>query len=78
MHTAEVTQPLASANQEVDAGNVVALYKTLGLVKKLSHSVGEQIKDIIKLEQGPQILLQWSGGPFTLEVEVEEEEMSTQ
>ena len=74
---AEVTKPLAAANEMVDAGNMVILHKTGGIVKTLSHSAEKQIRDIIKGERGPELVLQRSGGSFTFDVDVKSEE-STQ
>ena len=71
---ADVTKPLAAANEMVDSGNMVILHKTGGIVKKLSHSAEKQIRDIIKNEQGPELVLQRTGGSFTFDLDVKNEE----
>ena len=70
---ASVTKPLAAANEMVEAGNLVVLHKTGGIIKKMSHSAEKQIRDIIKAEKGPELVLQRHAGSFTFDVDVKSE-----
>ena len=75
---AEVTKPLAAANEMVESGNMIVLHRTGGIAKKLTHSDEEKIRDIIKAAEGPELVLQRAGGSFTFDVDVksDEEELS--
>ena len=70
---ASVTKPLAAANEMVESGNLVVLHKTGGIIKKMSHSAEKQIRDIIKAERGPELVLQRHGGSFAFDVDVKSE-----
>ena len=49
------------------------LHKTGGIIKKMSHSAEKQIRDIIKAERGPELVLQRHGGSFAFDVDVKSE-----
>ena len=59
---ADVTKPLAAATEAVDGGRTVILHRTGGIVKKLSHESEKKIQDIIKAEEGPEVILERRGG----------------
>ena len=40
----------------------------------MSHSAEKQIRDIIKAERGPELVLQRHGGSFTFDVDVKSED----
>ena len=54
---AEVTKPLAAVNEIVVSGSIVILHKTGGIVKKPIHAAEKAIRDIIKKEPGPEVVL---------------------
>ena len=70
---ADVTKPLASATEMADQGNLVVLHKTGGIVKKLDPETVKQIRDIIKKQPGPELILERRGGTFMLDVDVKSE-----
>ena len=70
---ADVTKPLAAATEAVDSGRTIILHKTGGIVKKLSHESEKKIRDIIKAEAGPEVILERRGGAFTFDIEVKSE-----
>ena len=59
---ADVTKPFAAATEAVDAGRTIILHRTGGIEKKLSHESEKKIRDIIKAETGPEVILERSGG----------------
>ena len=71
---ADVTKPLASATEMTDHGNLVVLHKTGGIVKKLSEKTVKEIRDVIKAEEGPELILERRGGAFVFDVDVKSEE----
>ena len=70
---AAVTKPLASAFEMTETGNLVILHRTGGIVKKLSRAAEQKIRDIVKGESGPEIILERKAGAFKFDVEFEEE-----
>ena len=66
---AAVTKPLASAFEMTESGNLVILHRTGGIVKKLSKAAEEKVRDIVKSEAGPEIVLERKAGAFKFEVE---------
>ena len=66
---AAVTKPLASAFEMTESGNLVILHRTGGIVKKLSKEAEEKVRDIVKSEAGPEIVLERKAGAFKFEVE---------
>ena len=74
---ADVTKPLAAASEAVDSGKTIVLHRTGGIVKKLSHESEKKIRDIIKSEEGQEVILERRGGGFTFDVDVKSEKSST-
>ena len=70
---ADVTKPLAAASEAVDAGRTIILHRTGGIVKKLSHESEKKIRDIIKAEEGPGVILERRGGGFKFDIDVKGE-----
>ena len=70
---AAVTKPLASAFEMTETGNLVILHKTGGIVKKLSRAAEQKVRDIVKGESGPEIILERKAGAFKFDVEIEDE-----
>ena len=75
---ADVTKPLAAATEAVDGGRTIILHRTGGIVKKLSHESEKKIRDIIKAEAGPEVILERRGGAFTFDIDVKSGESSNQ
>ena len=71
---ADVTKPLASATEMTEHRNLVILHKTGGIVKKLSEKAVKAIRDIIKAEAGPEVILERRGGAFAFDVDVKSED----
>ena len=71
---ADVTKPLAAATEAVDAGRTIVLHRTGGIVKKLSPESEKKIRDIIKAENGPEVILERRGGAFTFDIDVQSQE----
>ena len=71
---ADVTKPLAAANDMVESDNMIVLHKTGGIVKKSSHAAEKKIRDRIKAEQGPEVVLQRSAGSFTFDMDMKDQE----
>ena len=46
------------------------LHRTKRIVKKLSHESEKKIRDIIKAEAGPDVILERRGGAFTFDIDV--------
>ena len=69
---AAVTKPLASAFEMVENGNIMILHKTRGIVKKLSRAAEEKVRDIVKSEAGPEIVLERKAGAFKFNIEVKD------
>ena len=69
---AAVTKPLASAFEMIENGNIVILHRTGGIVKKLSKSAEEKVRDIVKAEAGPEIVLERKAGAFKFDVEMKD------
>ena len=70
---AAVTKPLASAYEMTENGNLVILHRTGGIVKKLSKAAEEKVRDIVKSEAGPEIVLERKAGAFKFDIEVKDE-----
>ena len=68
---ADVTKPLAAATEAVDGGRTIILHRTGGIVKKLSPESEKKIRDIIKAETGPEVILERRGGAFTFDIDVQ-------
>ena len=73
---ADVTKPLAAATEAVDGGRTIILHRTGGIVKKLSPESEKMIRDIIKAEKGPEVILERRGGAFTFDIDVQSDEAS--
>ena len=73
---ADVTKPLAAASEAVDGGRTIILHRTGGIVKKLNHESEKKIRDIIKAEEGPEVILERKGGGFTYYVDAKREKSS--
>ena len=65
--------PLAAATEAVDGGRTIILHRTGGIVKKLSHESEKNIRDIIKAEAGPEVILERRGRAFTFDIDVKSE-----
>jgi hypothetical protein len=73
---AAITKPLASVTEMVDSGNIVIMHKTGGIVKRLSPDTERKIRDLVKSERGPEIVLERKGGAFTFDIDVKDEKKS--
>ena len=49
------------------------MHRTGGIVKKLSSESEKKIRDIIKSEEGPEVILERRGGAFTFDIDVQTE-----
>ena len=47
-------------------------------MKKLSHKTEKAIRDMLKAESGPELVLQRTGGTFTFDVDVKSESEAAQ
>ena len=57
----------------MDAGNLIVLHKTGGVIKKLSLENEKRIAEIIRNQKGPEIGLQKKGGAFVFEIDVKDQ-----
>ena len=71
---ADVTKPLASVDEMVEAGNLVVLHKDGGIAKRLSREVEMRIAAIIRGERGAEIALQRTKGAFVFDVDVQSDD----
>ena len=74
---AAITKPLASAYEMTESGNLVILHRTGGIVKKLSKESEEKVRDIVKAEAGPEIVLERKAGAFKFDVEMKDGRQSS-
>ena len=70
---ADITKPLASANEIVDANNIILLAKEGGIVKKLSEDERRAVNEILKKSTGPMTPIIRRGGAFIMEIDVTDE-----
>ena len=71
---ADVTKPLASVDEMVEAGNLVVLHKDGGVAKRLPKEVEKQIAAIIRGVSGAEIFLQRTKGAFVFDVDVQSDD----
>ena len=71
---ADVTKPLASVDEMVEAGNLVVLHKDGGIAKKLSREAEMRIAAIVRGERGAEIALQRTKGAFVFDVDVQSDD----
>ena len=72
-HVAGITRPLASVTEMVDSGNIVIMHKTGGVVKRWSPDTELGVRDLVKCERGPEIVLERKGGAFTFDIDIKDE-----
>ena len=70
---ADITKPLASANEIVDAGNLVVMVKDEGLIKSLSPEDAKRVMDLIKSMKGTEIPMKRDAGAFKIAIDVKDE-----
>ena len=71
---AAITKPLASANEMVDADNLVIMHKEGGMIQKLSKSEKEAVMKILEESKGPKVPIKRKAGTFVIEMEISDEE----
>ena len=67
---AEITKPLAAANDMVDADNFVIMHKDGGVIQKLNEDEKKAIMKIIEGSKGPSVPTKRKGGAFVIEIHV--------
>jgi hypothetical protein len=70
---ADITKPLASANEIVDAGNLVVMVKDEGLIKSLSPEDAKRVMDLIKSVKGTEIPMKRDAGAFKIAIDVKDD-----
>jgi hypothetical protein len=66
---ADITRPLAAANEVVDAnGNWIILNKTGGLIKELNEEEGKRIMKILEESNKPTVPITREGRQFMVEI----------
>ena len=72
---ADITRPLAAANEVVDAnGNWIILNKSGGLIKEISEDEGKRIMQIVEESSKPRVPITREGRQFMIEIHVAKEE----
>jgi hypothetical protein len=71
---AEITKPLASVDEMVTNGMMVIMHRTGGIAKRLDIETERKIRDLVKSNQGHEVVLERAGGSFTFEIDVKSEE----
>ena len=71
---AEITKPLAAANEMVDADNFVIMHKEGGVIQKLSQSEKEAVMKILEKSKGPKVPIMRKAGAFVIEMNVMSED----
>ena len=61
----------------VDSGNIAIMHKTGGTVKRLSPDTQRKVRDLVKGERGPEIVLERKGGAFTFDIDIKDEKKSS-
>jgi hypothetical protein len=70
---AEITKPLASVDEMVANGMMVIMHRTGGIAKRLDIETERKIRDLVKGNQGHEVVLERAGGSFTFEMDVKSE-----
>ena len=73
---ANIVKPLASANEMVDAGNLIIMHKDGGAIKKLSSEDMAKIIKLIHDTPGAEVPIKRQAGSFNVDVDVKEEQAS--
>ena len=71
---ANITRPLAATSEMVDAGNLVIMNKSGGLIKQLSEEDQAKVTKMIENASGPAVPVTRKGNAFHVEIEVKSEE----
>ena len=71
---AEITKPLASVDEMVANGMMVIMHRSGGIAKRLDIETERKIRDLVKGNQGNEVVLERAGGSFTFEIDVKSEE----
>jgi hypothetical protein len=71
---ANIVKPLASANEMVDAGNLIIMHREGGTIKKLSEEDMAKVLKIIHDAPGAEVPIKRHAGSFNVEVDIKEEQ----
>ena len=71
---ANIVKPLASANEMVDAGNLIIMHREGGAIKKLSEEDMAKVLKIIHDAPGAEVPIKRHAGSFNVEVDIKEEQ----
>ena len=69
---AKITKPLASANEMVDAMNLIIMHKDGGMVKKLTQEQLNRVLQGLQALEGSEVPIKREKGAFTIDIEVPE------
>ena len=70
---ATIVKPLASANEMVDAGNLIIMHKEGGCIKKLSTEDMSKILKIIHATPGAEVPIKRQAGSFNIDGDIKED-----
>ena len=70
---AKITKPLASANEMVDAMNLIIMHKDGGMVKKLTQEQMNRVIQGLHALEGAEVPITREKGAFTIDIDVQEE-----
>ena len=70
---AGIVKPLASANEMVDAGNLILLYREGGAIKKLTPEDLSKILKIIRDAPGAVVPIRRQAGSFNVEIDIKDD-----
>ena len=70
---ASIVKPLASANEMVDAGNLILLHREGGAIKKLTPEDMSKILKIIRDAPGAVVPIRRQAGSFNVEIDIKDD-----
>ena len=70
---ASIVKPLASANEMVDAGNLILLHREGGAIKKLTPEDMSKILKIIRDAPGATVPIRRQAGSFNVEIDIKDD-----
>ena len=60
----------------MESGTLVIMHKTGGIVRRLSPGTDRKIRDLVRAESGPEIVLERRRGAFTHDIDIKDEKTS--
>ena len=70
---AGIVKPLPSANEMVDAGNLILLYREGGAIKKLTPEDLSKILKIVRDAPGAVVPIRRQAGSFNVEIDIKDD-----